>query len=88
MGDWEQITLNYQFKTLQTSLALTLSADYEATGATTGTWSFDASEKVLTIGDLKLYVEREVDWEASPRKLTLVFSGLNDAGVSVWGKKR
>ena len=88
VGDWEQITLNYQYKVQQESAPLSLSADNEASGALSGAWSFDASENVLTIGDLKLYVEREVDWEASPRKMTIVFSGLNSSGVSVWGKKQ
>lgn len=88
VGDWEQITLNYQYQVQQKSVALTLSAEHEATGATTGAWSFDATNNVLTVGDLKLQVEREVDWEASPRKLTIVFSGLNSSGVSVWGKKK
>jgi arabinan endo-1,5-alpha-L-arabinosidase len=87
MGNWEQITLRYEYRAQQTSQALSLSADHEATGALTGTWSFDAVANVLTIGDITLQVEREVDWEASPRQITLVFSGLNASGVSVWGKK-
>ncbi len=42
---------------------------------------------VLTIGDTELYVEREVDWEADPRALTIVYSGLNSDGESLWGKR-
>ncbi len=86
-GTWEVITLNYQYQVQQTSVALTLTADNQATGALTGAWSFDATNNVLTIGNQKLHVEREADWEASPRKLTIVFAGLNSSGVSVWGKK-
>lgn len=86
-GNWELITLRYEYRTQQTSVALTLSANGEATGALTGAWSFDEADNVLTIGNTKLYVEREVDWEASPRELTLVFAGLNSSGVSLWGKK-
>lgn len=88
IGNWEQITLNYQYRTQQTSVALTLSSAHEATGALTGTWSFDAVNKILTVGNLKLCVERELDWEASPRVPTIVFSGLNSSGVSIWGKKK
>lgn len=86
-GVWEQITLNYEYRAQQTSEDLRLSANHDTSGALTGTWSFDADNNVLTIGNTKLYVEREVDWEASPRKLTLVFAGLNASGVSIWGKK-
>ncbi|MGL1884952.1 MAG: arabinan endo-1,5-alpha-L-arabinosidase [Reichenbachiella sp.] len=87
VGDWEQITLKYQYRDQQTSVALSLSIENEATGGLKGAWSFDASNNVLTIGNTKLYVEREVDWEASPRELTLVFAGLDPSGVSIWGKK-
>ncbi|WP_163717517.1 arabinan endo-1,5-alpha-L-arabinosidase [Mangrovibacterium lignilyticum] len=87
IGSWEHITLNYEFQTQQKSVILTLSANYKATGAITGTWSFDAASKVLTIGNQKLCVERELDWEESPRVPTIVFSGLNSSGVSIWGKK-
>lgn len=87
VGDWEQITLNYQYQTQQLSVGLTLSEDNEATGGLTGSWSFDPSNNILTVGDTELYVEREVDWEASPREVTIVFSGLNASGVSIWGKK-
>lgn len=87
VGDWEQITLNYQYQTQHISVGLTLSEDNEATGGLTGIWSFDVANKILTIGETELYVEREVDWEASPRKVTIVFSGLNASGVSIWGKK-
>ncbi len=87
VGTWEFITLNYQYQTQQMSVELTLSLDYEAAGAVTGTWSFDAVNNILTIGENELCVERELDWEASPREITIVFSGLNSSGVSVWGKK-
>ncbi|WP_258104658.1 arabinan endo-1,5-alpha-L-arabinosidase [Marinoscillum sp. MHG1-6] len=87
VGTWELINLNYQFLVQQTSIELKLSSDNEATGALTGTWSFDATNNILTIGSVKLCVEREVDWEASPRKLTIVFAGLNSSGKTIWGKK-
>ncbi|WP_421870392.1 arabinan endo-1,5-alpha-L-arabinosidase [Marinoscillum sp.] len=87
VGDWESITLNYQYRDQQQSVDLKLTADHQATGAVSGDWSFDPVNDVLTVGDLKLHVEREVDWEATPRKLTIVFSGLNSAGISVWGKR-
>lgn len=87
VGNWEHITLHYEYREQQTSVALTLSDTHQATGALTGAWSFDPATNVLTIGNTKVYVEREVDWEASPRELTIVFAGLNSNGVSIWGKK-
>lgn len=87
VGTWENITLNYVWGVQQTSVALTLSANYTASGALTGTWSYDANKKILTIGTTKLNVQRELNWEASPRVPTIVYSGLNSTGRSLWGKK-
>ena len=50
-------------------------------------WNFDTSSNTLTIGTTKLKVQREVDWEASPRKLTIVYSGVSGS-KSFWGKKK
>ncbi len=87
VGTWENITLKYVLDDQDTSESLTLGSNNSAAGALTGTWSFDATNNVLTIGDTKLYVEREVDWEADPRALTIVYSGLNSSGESLWGKR-
>jgi len=86
-GTWENITLNYQYGVQQTSESLVLLSDGTATGALTGNWSYDATDKILTIGSYKLCVERELDWELSIRKPTIVFAGLNSSGVPLWGKK-
>jgi arabinan endo-1,5-alpha-L-arabinosidase len=87
VGTWENITLNYVAGVQQTSTTLTLSANYAASGALTGVWSFNATTKTLTIGSQKLKVQRELDWEASPRVPTIVYAGMNTAGKSLWGKK-
>lgn len=87
IGNWEVITLNYQYQVQQTSSTMTLSSGHTATGAVTGTWSYNSTTGILTIGSLKLNVVRELDWEASPRVPTIVFAGLNESGRSVWGKK-
>lgn len=87
-GSWENIVLSYSFQNQRTSTTLTLTEDHKASGAINGEWSWDSVHKVLTVGNLKLYVEREVDWEATPRKHTLVYAGLNSSGQSVWGKKK
>ncbi len=88
VGTWENITLAYDYGEQDTSVSLVLSSDNKATGdALSGTWSFDATNNVLTIGDTELYVEKEVDWEADPRAITIVYSGLNSDGESLWGKR-
>nr|WP_321452892.1 glycoside hydrolase family 43 protein [uncultured Carboxylicivirga sp.] len=87
VGSWEHITLKFERSVMQKSVSLTLSANHQASGAITGTWSYDSAKKILTIGDTKLCVEREADWEAEPRVLTIVYSGLTNDGVTYWGKK-
>ena len=91
VGTWENITLNYAAGVQQTSVTQTLLANYTATGALAGTWSYNATTKILTIftstGTVKLNVQRELNWEASPRLPTIVYAGLNSTGRSLWGKK-
>ena len=86
-GTWEHITLNYVAGVQQTSTTLTLSPNYVATGAISGIWKYDANTKTLSIGSQKLKIQRELDWEASPRVATIVYVGLNSSGRSLWGKK-
>lgn len=86
-GTYEHIVLDYKYGTQNTSTTLTLTGDHKASGAITGNWSWNKDAQVLTVGSFKLCVEREVDWEASPRVHTLVYAGLNNSGRSLWGKK-
>lgn len=87
-GAWENISMEYQYQQQQTATTLTLGADGTATGALTGEWTYDESKKILTVGTLKLCVEWGLDWEATTRKPTLVYSGLTANGRPVWGKKK
>lgn len=92
VGSWEHIQLQYSYQKQMTSVALNLSANYVASGAISGLWSYNAHTKTLSIRltggtVIKLKVERELDWEANPRKPTLVYTGLNGSGHSLWGKK-
>lgn len=87
IGSWEYISLNYQYGVQQSSTTLLLQSDKTTTGALSGNWSYNASDQTLTIGTQKVLVQRELDWEANPRTPTLVFAGLSDTGISVWGKK-
>ena len=87
VAGWEHIQLNYKYQTQQVSQNVKLNADNTVSGAMSGTWSFDETNRILQINSQKLYVAREVDWEASPRRVMLVYAGLSPAGISLWGKK-
>lgn len=87
IGTWEQITMKYQYQTIQKSSTLTLSSDKKVSGSVSGTWSFNSSTKILTINNTKYNVDDAWDWESSPRKVTITYSGFTIAGEPVWGKK-
>lgn len=90
-GTWEGIDLAYEYGKQRVSTDFTLNADGSMTGGkawpNVKVWNFDTSSNTLTIGTTKLKVQREVDWEASPRKLTIVYSGVSGS-KSFWGKKK
>lgn len=73
------------------SKVITLAADGKVTSEAWGndqTWSFDAAKNIITIGNNKIYIQREVDWEASPRVATIVGGGYQDNGATTnWMKK-
>ena len=98
-GQWENITLTYQYAVQRTSVNITLNEDHTVSGSpfNGSKWSWDAEKRLLTIGTNKLYVQREVDWEAgsetstthSGRKATIVYAGYNSTrNTTYWGKKK
>lgn len=87
VGGWEQITMEYQYKTIQRSVAIRLNADHTLNANSSGSWSYDSANKVLTINGVACKVADSWDWEATPRKRTITFSGLTSTGRPVWGKK-
>jgi beta-xylosidase len=88
-GDWEHIDLGYSYGTQKEASLMTLTADHSIAAGTwkDQTWSYDAAEQVLTANGVKLYLRREVDWEATPRKHTIVYAGYT-ATKTYWGKKK
>ena len=91
-GTWEHINLKYDYGKQDTAANLTLSADGKLSGALTGTWSFDEAKQFLTLTaggkTVVVVVAHEVDWEASPRKETVVYAGTEKSlNATWWGKK-
>lgn len=87
IGTWEQITMNYQYKVIQKSATIYLTADKKVSGGATGSWSYDSTNKTLTVNGVKCKVSDAWDWERATRKVTITYSGFTAAGVPVWGKK-
>ncbi len=90
VGKWEHIDLSYKYGEQRTSVEMTLSADHNVSGGIWNgkTWSFDASTNTLTINGVELLLKRECDWEANPRKATIVYAGFATNGrTTYWGKK-
>ena len=87
LGNWEHIDLSYSYGKQKESDIMTLSKDGKITAGTWAgkTWSYDAAQQILTANDIKLYLQRETDWEASPRHHTIVYVGLNGT-KTYWGK--
>lgn len=98
-GNWELIQMkptaqnstNDGNATQYESKVITLGADGKVTSEAWDndqTWSFDAAKNMITIGNNKIYIQREVDWEASPRVATIVGGGYQDNGATTnWMKK-
>lgn len=87
IGTWEQITMNYQFKVIQKSATIYLTTDKKVSGGVKGSWSYDSTNKTLTVNGVKCKVSDAWDWERATKKVTITYSGLTAAGVPIWGKK-
>jgi arabinan endo-1,5-alpha-L-arabinosidase len=71
---------------------MVLKADGTMAGALKGTWTYDPAKKWLTFDvdgkKVVVCVEREADWEASPRRATIVYAGTQKSlNATWWGKK-
>ncbi len=88
IGSWEHIDLSYSYGKQKESSEMVLAADHTITSGTWkgGTWSFDANKQILTANGVELCLQRECDWEASPRTHTIVYAGYNGT-KTYWGKK-
>lgn len=87
IGSWEEITLNYQYRTMQTSYVVIFNEDNSLGGSLDGTWSFDGSSNTLSINGDEFIVDNAWNWESSPRRRTLTYVGISSSGASIWAKK-
>lgn len=94
-GTWQHITLGGCSAIwddqchVDASVDIQLSSDKTVSGSWNDgqAWSFNAQKNLLVIGGTKLYLRREVDWEANPRVPTIVYAGLSaDGKTTFWGK--
>lgn len=98
-GSWERIALYYTVvpgyaneqvnPDMQTSVSITLSANGTVSGAAQGTWTYSAPWLQITWSGGttdKLFVQKGRDWEN--KKATVIFTGLDNTGTAIWGKKQ
>jgi len=98
-GTWEQIVLGYTivpgYSAEQTSpnfqIATNITIDAAGTinGSATNTWTYTAPWLQLKWSNGftdKVFVQKGRDWEN--KKGSFVFTGLNNVGTAVWGKKK
>lgn len=98
-GEWEQIVLGYNIvpgysveqtnPDFQNSVSLTISANGTMNGNAGNTWTYTAPWLQLIWANGftdKVYVQKGRDWEN--KKNTIIFTGLNNQGTAIWGKKK
>ena len=88
VGNWEHIDLSYSYGKQKESSTMTLAADHTITAGSWkgGTWSYNADKQILTANGVELCLQRETDWEASPRTHTIDYAGYTNS-KTYWGKK-
>lgn len=98
-GEWEQIVLGYKVvpgyadeqknPDFQNSVNLTIAANGTMNGNAANTWTYNAPWLELKWANGftdKVFVQVGRDWKN--KKWTIIFSGLNNQGTAIWGKKK
>lgn len=89
-GNWEHMALNASTGSQKTSETLTFNLEtHKITSGSwsNATWTFDAEKQtVTTSAGVILHLQREVDWEANPRKHSIVYAAQGNQ-KTYWGKK-
>lgn len=100
IGDWEQIILGYNVvpgyateqlsPDFQTATTLTLAANGSINGNAANTWTYTAPWLQLSYSNGftdKVFVQKGRDWE-NKKAASFIFTGLNNVGTAIWGKKK
>jgi len=98
VGSWQQIVLGYRVvpgyqneqvsPDFQVAVPLTISADGTLNNDPASKWTYTAGWLQFSWSNGftdKVFVQKGRDWEN--QKNTLIFTGLNNQGTAVWGKK-
>ncbi|GAB3525812.1 arabinan endo-1,5-alpha-L-arabinosidase [Pontibacter brevis] len=98
-GNWERIVFNYSIvpgyaneqitPDFQVATALQINADGTLNADPFSTWTYQAPWLELRWSNgrtEKVHVERGRDWE-NKKASTILFTGLNNQGTAIWGKK-
>jgi arabinan endo-1,5-alpha-L-arabinosidase len=101
IGTWDYISFGYHIvpgysaeqtsPDFQVATTLTLGTDNTLNGDIASTWSYTAPWLQLNWSNGiidKVYVQKGHDWEKTGRPATPIFSGLNNKGTNIWGKKK
>lgn len=98
-GEWERIVLRYNVvpgyaneqvtPDFQVATLLTLKENGTLNNDASSSWTYQSPWLTLNWGNgqtEQVYVERGRDWENKVAS-TILFTGLNNEGIAVWGKK-
>jgi arabinan endo-1,5-alpha-L-arabinosidase len=98
IGNWERIALDYRVvpgyaneqisPDLQIAIPMVLTADGNVNNDAANQWTFTPPILEIKWSDgkiEKLFIENGRDWEN--KKSCLIFTGLNEVGTAIWGKK-
>lgn len=100
IGAWEKIVLNYTvvpgYAAEQVSADFQVSSNFSIdaagtlNGSNTDTWTYTAPWLQLNWSNgttEKVYVQKGRDWE-NKRSNSMIFTGLSNSGIAIWGKKK
>lgn len=98
-GQWERIKFNYSvvpgygdqqvYPDFQIAANITIDASGTLNSEAASTWAYTAPWLQLNWSDgtvEKVFIQKGRDWEN--KKSTVIFTGLNNIGTAVWGKKK
>jgi arabinan endo-1,5-alpha-L-arabinosidase len=87
-GTWEHIELA-ETSRMNLSSRIAFLADGTLGAVENGTWSFNGNLLILSVPDQPSYSCRVFQaWDWENERLTIAYTGMNNEGRCVWGKKR